>query len=32
MITDTRNHLKPDIVEASECYAAWMRAELLANW
>ena len=32
MITDTRNRLKPDVVEASECCAAWMRAGLLENW
>jgi hypothetical protein len=27
MITDSRNHLKPDIIKASECYSA-VRNEL----
>jgi len=25
MIRDTRNHLNPDIIEACECYNAWIR-------
>jgi len=31
MITDTRNRLKPDIIEACECYHAWMKAGLVES-
>ena len=29
MITDRRNRLKADIIEASECFNSWRRAGLL---
>lgn len=29
MISDTRNRLSPDIIEASECVVAWMKSGLL---
>jgi len=29
LISDARNHLRPDIIEASECYISWAKAELM---
>jgi hypothetical protein len=29
MITDRRNRLNPDIIEASECYSSWRKAGII---
>jgi hypothetical protein len=29
LITDQRNRLNPDIIEASECYISWVKSGLL---
>ena len=31
LIMDHRNHLNPDIIEASECYVSWAKAGLIHN-